>query len=176
MKAEANANVCSNLEPVKFTPKQLERFWSKVKKVDGDDCWEWQANCHTTKLPYGQCKINGVGKPAHRHSFEIHFGKIPDGLWVCHKCDNPKCVRPDHLFLGTAKENSKDRDAKGRGICGEKSPNAKLNLVKVAEIRSMMPLPYGWQTKLARIYNVSPSLIRAVVTQLAWKNTPMDAS
>jgi hypothetical protein len=89
------------------------RFWAKVQKSAG--CWTWTAN----HLPKGYGVI-GVGaadqglKLAHRVSWEIHFGPIPAGLFVCHRCDNPPCVRPDHLFLGTVQDNVDDMVAKGR--------------------------------------------------------------
>lgn len=95
--------------PSTQTPE--ERFWHHVSKSDG--CWEWTA--HRLRRGYGQISITHRDKTsAHRFSWELHFGKIPEGLFVCHKCDNPPCVRPDHLFLGTHQDNVRDRDLKGR--------------------------------------------------------------
>jgi hypothetical protein len=91
-----------------------ERFWEKVRK--SDQCWEWIAS--KTRNGYGFFHRGGRvdRKPirAHRLSWELHNGPIPDGLWVLHKCDNPCCVRPDHLFIGTRSDNMKDCAAKGR--------------------------------------------------------------
>lgn len=86
------------------------RFWSKVQKTD--DCWLWRA----TRFPkgYGQIKIKGRRRLAHRVAWELTNGPIPDGLQVCHHCDNPPCVRPDHLFLGTQSDNIQDAVSKGR--------------------------------------------------------------
>ncbi len=87
------------------------RFWQKVQK--GDGCWEWQGS--RNKLGYGITSLRGRAIRAHRVSWEIVNGPIPDGLLVCHRCDNPACVRPDHLFLGTQIDNLRDMRTKGRG-------------------------------------------------------------
>lgn len=86
------------------------RFWQYVKK--GDGCWEWQGN--TAIGGYGGIKEGTRTIRAHRLSWEIHFGPIPAGMLVCHSCDNPPCVRPDHLFLGTHTDNMRDARAKNR--------------------------------------------------------------
>jgi hypothetical protein len=85
----------------------MDSFWNKVNKTSG--CWIWTA---ANKDGYGRYSNSGY---AHRISWEMHFGKIPAGMFVCHKCDNPPCVNPDHLFLGTNQDNVNDMRAKGRG-------------------------------------------------------------
>lgn len=89
-----------------------EKFLAKINIVLGSgNCWE----CKTTgKFRYGSVSINGKFMKAHRYSWEIHNGPIPKGLWVLHHCDNPACVNPEHLFLGTRSDNMKDCYAKGR--------------------------------------------------------------
>lgn len=88
------------------------RFWEKVKMAGPDQCWIWTAD---TIGGYGKIKVEGIHNMAHRVSYTMHKGPIPKGLHVCHSCDNPPCGNPNHLWLGTVKENMADRDRKGRG-------------------------------------------------------------
>lgn len=92
-----------------------DRFWEKVHKTES--CWLWTASVKDG-FPYGQIGHPGTRTPrrAHRVSWELHNGPIPAGLFVLHKCDNPRCVRPDHLFLGTQSDNLKDAYSKGRMV------------------------------------------------------------
>ena len=91
-----------------------ERFWAKVKKSDG--CWEWTGDKNKGRYGSIYCSEEKRNLRAHRMSYEMHKGPITDGLWVLHRCDNPPCVNPDHLFLGTARDNIMDAIKKGRHI------------------------------------------------------------
>lgn len=93
-----------------YTPKQIERFWSHVDT--SGDCWVWRGGYFP--FGYGCFKINGRRTVAHRAAWEVTNGSIPAGKLICHRCDNPPCVRPDHLFLGTYGDNVADCVAKDR--------------------------------------------------------------
>lgn len=90
-----------------------ERFWRRVMKPESDGCWTWTGS--TAGYGYGRVFVDGRQQSAHRVAWELTNGPIPEGLIVCHKCDNPPCVRPLHLFLGTHKDNSQDMVRKQRG-------------------------------------------------------------
>lgn len=112
------------------------RFWRFIEKTDG--CWLWTGNHDTAG--YGRFWFDANTRvPAHRVSYEFHYGPIPEGLFVCHHCDNPPCVNPAHLFLGTAQDNVSDMCAKGRNVplAGSSSGRAKLTEQDVIEIRAL---------------------------------------
>lgn len=89
-----------------------DRFWAKVRRGEQNDCWEWSAG--VDNFGYGRLNTRGVVDLAHRLSWELAHGPIPDGMCVLHRCDNPPCVNPRHLFLGTRDDNVQDMIAKGR--------------------------------------------------------------
>lgn len=142
------------------------RFWSKVNKTKS--CWLWEANKATNG--YGMFKHDGKMRLAHRHSYEMNVGKIPDGLCVLHKCDVPACVNPDHLFLGSHKDNAKDKVAKGRHRWGEMrggtNPAAKLSTDDVLAIRSDNRV----QRLIAQQYGVRQTLVSAIKLRQIWRH------
>lgn len=147
-------------EIMELTEKNIKNFWSKVSKSTPKECWGWTG---ATSSGYGYFGINSKTEKAHRVSWVIHYGEIPKGLNVCHQCDNPSCVNPNHLFVGTQSENMRDSVAKDRF-------NRKLTNKQVREIRQLYPLGKVTQSELSRIYNVSRQHIHQIINRQVWKN------
>ena len=145
-----------------------QRFWAKVDK--SKECWEWLASFRTTG--YGQFGMNGVPTTASRVAWILTNGEIPKGMVICHRCDNRKCVRPDHLFLGTMKDNSRDMVAKGRHRApkqfgaGEKNFKAKINFEIAERIRADRKL-LSW-SKLSKKYGLVVSSLYDIVKNKRW--------
>jgi hypothetical protein len=144
-----------------------EHFWHQVQK--DTECWEWTAA--TTPAGYGKLTFYGESLAAHRVSWELSNGPIPDGLWVLHRCDNPPCVRPEHLFLGTPRDNTLDMHLKGRaGIRGARgSRNAKAKLTEEDIIRIRDRFAAGEMiVSLAVEYVVSVASVSNIVNGRTW--------
>ena len=186
------------LEPRKTRRKRpvADRLWEKVDKSGGPDaCWPYLD--FRDSNGYGSFKLDGAGKRAHRIAWAITSGPIPDGMFVCHSCDNPPCCNPTHLWLGTSAENTRDRHQKGRDakgpthgtvtrpernargdrhgsrlhpervVRGERSHNAKLTDEIVRDIRHM----HASGVRIIRLserYDVSPGTIDFVVRRKTW--------
>src|SRR5216683_2220131 len=156
-----------------------ERFWEKVKKLS--PCWIWIGA--TTPQGYGSIatiRINGKGftELAHRVAYELTYGDIPRGMFVCHTCDNRFCVNPSHLFLGTHQDNMQDMHQKGRSIehtkperhaRGERQHLAKLTAEQVQEIRSRIIGKRGERATLAREFGISKSAMSSLLNGETWK-------
>jgi len=146
-----------------------KRFWEKVTK--GAGCWEWKTA--KDKDGYGLFSLtHSKQEKAHRRSWTIENGKIPKGLWILHHCDNPPCVRPDHLFLGTAKDNKVDSMQKGRlnPTRGEKSAQAKLTNELVLRMREVYANGQYTYKELGNMFGMSKSHTGGIIRKDFWKH------
>lgn len=150
----------------------LERFGSYYSVAE-NGCWIWQK--FKDKDGYGFIRVNGVRQRAHRYSYLIFVGDIPDGMVVCHKCDNPSCVNPNHLFVGTKKDNTQDMFAKGRNgkfdrLKGSKHPNTSLNETDVLSIFHSSKS----YSALSKQYGVGKSSIARIKHGKTWAHITQD--
>ena len=149
-----------------------ERFWSKIKIGEPDDCWPWWHGVN--QAGYGQFSVHGRAKPAHRIAYELTYG--PTELHVLHTCDNPACCNPSHLVAGTPADNAADRDVKGRlgtdrGAKGEEHWKAKLTESDVREIRRLRAEGVS-RAALVKQFQVSGGVIYKIITRQTWKHVP----
>lgn len=143
----------------------IEDFWKLVDKtLSPNGCWIW-TGCKDNR-GYGVFRLDGKTQKCHRIS---KLGNTITKLFVCHTCDNPSCVRPDHLFLGNHNDNMKDRDIKGRTLKGEFNAGSKLTEQQVLEIRNT-EFGYLLIDQLATKYNVNPETIRRILKRKSWKH------
>ena len=147
----------------------MKRFWDKVDK--SGDCWEWIAGKNDNG--YGRFHLNKKARSAHRVAWELTNGPIPDdgsyhGTCVCHRCDNPGCVNPDHLFLGNHADNLSDMAKKGRqaNLKGQQNGRSVLTEEDVRRIRQL-DVP---QRKIARCFGVSSYAIFAIKSRKTWSH------
>lgn len=144
----------------------IERFNLKYCK-DDSGCWIWTAS--VAGKGYGQIKLPGQRKQiyAHRLSYMIHKGEDPGKKHICHTCDNPRCVNPEHLFIGTSQDNHDDMKAKGRHTFGEKSATAKLSEGQVKQIKTLLKEKIP-QMLISKIFGVSQIQISRINTGQRW--------
>lgn len=153
---------------------EFARFWECVRVTDA--CWLWTGVIGDDG--YGRFFLEGKQLRAHRAMWEHKFGAIPAGLFVCHSCDNPPCVNPSHLWLGTPRENTRDRDQKGRRgrgyripnpVRGEAHGNSKLTNKLVAEIRTRLAAGTTRQADIAREFGITQTVVSAIGRGRAWR-------
>jgi len=145
-----------------------ERFWNNITPADENTCWKWKGNINSNG--YGRISIKKKHIYAHRASWIIHFGCIPKGLHVLHHCDNPSCVNPDHLFIGTNLDNIKDKVKKRRQSVGEERPASKLNNDLVRRIRYLFHEKGYSNKELSKLFGVSRSQISDVSHYKSWRH------
>ena len=168
------ASKTRNSRPPDLTRPLADRFWEKVDKTTTPGgCWPWLGA--KNRLGYGRIGRGGAGggtANAHRVSWELTHGPAPDHLFVCHRCDNPSCVRPDHLFLGTPAENTHDSWVKGRHIRGERVGGSKITADMVRVIRrryaALPPYTKGAVKALAAEFGITHSNVSAIVRRESW--------
>lgn len=160
-----------------MTPEQLDRIharlWSKADCSGGaKSCWNWQRGHDGNGR--GQINIKGKWLRAARVAYELTHGNLPSGMLVCHECDNPRCINPAHLFLGSPAVNNSDRSQKGRTRNGDRrgegNGNNKLNAAQVQEIRWKHATGAYTLKQLGKEYNVHFDLISKIVKHRIWKN------
>lgn len=174
IRRKCKTSTCCNPAHMYSDDDRVASFMARVDIRGRDECWNWKS--HINSRGYGSFFFDGTMESVHRISWEVHNGPIPPGkgtlgTCVCHKCDNPICCNPNHLFLGSQADNVADRDKKGRNVVpdikGEQSANAKLTDAQILEIRSLRGIS---QRKIATIYGVSQSLISDIVNRKRWKH------
>lgn len=172
---------------LEFQLRDMHRFWSKVKM--GQGCWLWMGARGRPEWPYGHFTVRSRMVPAHRWLYQRLFGPIQEHIEICHTCDNPACVRPDHLFTGTKSDNMQDSANKGRNAMQRhpehsylKSPKAHLNQprgetqgnsqLKTSDIHAIRQLSKAGSTSsaIAKQFGVSDGHIRKIVTGKAWSH------
>jgi hypothetical protein len=160
-------NLCSRAS--RIIPFE-ERFWSKVDKTPGQGpkgtCWTWTAA--TDRYGYGLTSVNRHPTVAHRVARELDQGPIPAGLCVLHKCDNPPCVNPKHLFIGTKKDNAQDAIAKGRWTQAHTKNRKLLTESQVRDIRQKYATGVTTFAALGKHFGVSSSTINHIVHRRNW--------
>jgi hypothetical protein len=167
-----------NGDPLKKRPRPRrpleERFWEKVNKrgpvpqhrPELGPCWPWTGCLSPRGNGYGYIGDGNRSRRASQVSWELHFGPIPEGQQACHHCDNKPCVRPEHLFLGTWRQNMADMRSKERHARGEAMGAARLTAAQVLEIRAAV----GPQSVLASRYGVSQATISDIKCRRTWKH------
>ncbi len=157
--------------------KTLALFWSRVNIGGEDDCWEWKVFTQSKKkMRYPTFRQNNKNMNSHRFSWIIHNGPIPEGMLVLHRCDNPPCVNPNHLFLGTHLDNARDKIEKGRGgdtaNTGNRTNrrNCKFTEKEVKEIRDLYSTGEFLYKELAVMFGAGYSTIGHIITRKTWSD------
>lgn len=145
------------------------RFWRGVAIGAPGECWKWLA-AKKDGTGYGRISSGARHALAHRYSWELHFGPIPEGMKVCHRCDNPQCVNPGHLFLGSQKDNKRDCMEKHRHAFGERHGKAKLTEEQVRQIRELCASGVETHEQIGARFGVSKPTVGFINTRRSWRH------
>lgn len=149
----------------------ISKFWSRVRIGEGDGCWEWIGG---KGKGYGAQWFSGKLWLAHRLMYVFSKGEIPEGMMVCHSCDNPGCVNPSHLWIGTNSDNQKDASQKGRSnhpdYAGEKNPRSKITEKDVLTIRKLGEEGKLSRAEISEMFSLSQSQIDRIIYYQEWKS------
>lgn len=154
-----------------YSDDTVKRFWKKVAIGGPDDCWEWTGSKYPKPKNYGRMNVGGKILKPHRMAWEIvNQQNIPAGQCVCHSCDNPPCVNPAHLWLGSYAKNNQDRHEKGRSYIWRRAehPRAKLTEADVIEIRRRYSNGESGY-KIAQTYQMNPAHIYRIIRGISWR-------
>lgn len=151
-----------------------EDIWKSVNKKGDDGCWEWVG--YKNKDGYGRMKVDYKMYHVHRIVYELTYGPIPDGLLICHRCNNRSCCNPNHLYLGTQKDNMEQCVFEGRlkTSFGEKHGQSKLNEKDVKKIKELYNTKNYSQRCLGKLFNISHSEISRIINNQVWKHILME--
>ncbi len=160
---------------MKFEKETIENFWKRTRKSEskfwnGTPCIEWISN--PMRIKYGTFIYKGKTYRSHRFSWNLENGEIPEGMYICHHCDNPPCVNSEHLFLGTPKDNTKDKFSKNRGNLpkGDEHWKSKLTNKDVKKIRKLYANKKYKQVELSEMFGVTQAQISYIVNDIFWKD------
>ena len=157
---------------IELTPSVINRFWKYVFPMSDDLCWIWTGYSHL--YGYGLLRIGSLThqtrrmETAHRISYAIHHGDIPVGMFVCHRCDHPECVNPNHLFLGNNDDNMRDCYTKNRTAHGEKQGRHKLTANDVLRIREYSKNKTKTGVELAKTFGISRATVSNIINGKIW--------
>jgi plasmid maintenance system antidote protein VapI len=148
------------------------RLWPRVNKGEPDECWEWTGAL--TAAGYGLLTIRGKNHLAHRLAWELTNGPIPEGKHICHKCDNPACCNPSHLWAGSARDNVRDAAKKGRLMHGEGHVFSKLTDEDIPRIHELANDSNVSRREIAEQFGVTRATITDVIYGRTWKHIPVN--
>lgn len=181
MRARMQVSVCRDgmrrnaLLPL-TVPQQIDAFWKKVKKGADNECWMWLGATCGSNSKYGHALFGGTLKKAHRIAYEITFGEIPKGMLACHKCDNSLCVNPNHIFIGTYRDNILDMIKKGRQVKatmrGEESPRCKITEAQVIKAKFLRRTQGLMYKEIAKATGISRTNVSSILEGRSWRHVP----